>query len=98
MDITCRSQSLTDGNMITILSIEGGGVREIIPTTCFFFFFLFTWALLLGSEAQSCSDTMLVFIHMRYERYSIYYYNNECSIYREHKVTIHERMRPLNNQ
>jgi hypothetical protein len=44
-----------------------------------------------------CLD-MLVFIHMRYERYSIYYYNNECSIYREHKVTIHERMRPLNNQ
>jgi hypothetical protein len=32
------------------------------------------------------------------ERYSMYYYNNECSIYREHKVTIHERMRPLNNQ
>jgi hypothetical protein len=41
---------------------------------------------------------VLVLIHMRYERYSIYYYNNECSIYREHKVTIHERMRPLNNQ
>jgi hypothetical protein len=41
---------------------------------------------------------LLVFLHMRYERYSIYYYNNECSIYREHKVTIHERMRPLNNQ
>jgi hypothetical protein len=42
--------------------------------------------------------SMLVFLHMRYERYSIYYYNNECSIYREHKVTIHERMCPLNNQ
>jgi hypothetical protein len=41
---------------------------------------------------------MLVFIHMRYERYMIYYYNNECSIYREHKVTIHEQMHPLNNQ
>jgi hypothetical protein len=42
--------------------------------------------------------TYVVFLHMRYERYSIYYYNDECSIYREHKVTIHERMRPLNNQ
>lgn len=33
MDITCRSPSLTDGNMITILSIDGGGVRGIIPAT-----------------------------------------------------------------
>jgi hypothetical protein len=33
-----------------------------------------------------------------YEIYSMYYYNDECSIYREHKVTIHERMRPFNNQ
>jgi hypothetical protein len=41
---------------------------------------------------------MLVLLHMKYDRYSMYYYNNECSIYREHKVTIHERMRPLNNQ
>jgi hypothetical protein len=30
--------------------------------------------------------------------YLIYYYNDECSIYREHMVTIHERMRPLDNQ
>jgi hypothetical protein len=48
----------------------------------------------LGSSWSS----MFVFIHMRYERYLIYYYNNECFIYREHKVTIHERMHPLNNQ
>jgi hypothetical protein len=50
-------------------------------------------------EARSkTSETLRVFIHMRYERYSMIYYNDECSIYREHKVTIHERMRPLNNQ
>jgi hypothetical protein len=56
--------------------------------------FLEKWALFVkGLVAR-----VLVLIHMRYERYSIYYYNNECSIYREHKVTIHERMRPLNNQ
>jgi predicted patatin/cPLA2 family phospholipase len=30
MDITCRSPPPTDGNMITILSIDGGGVRGII--------------------------------------------------------------------
>jgi hypothetical protein len=51
-----------------------------------------------GVRPSPRSDTMLVFIHMRYERYSIYYYNDECFIYREHKVTIHERMCPLNNQ
>jgi hypothetical protein len=28
----------------------------------------------------------------------MYYYNYECYIYREHMVTIHERMRPLNNK
>jgi hypothetical protein len=28
----------------------------------------------------------------------MYYYNYECCIYREHMVTIHERMRPLNNK
>ena len=47
----------------------------------------------IGDEEENVS-----FLHMRYEIYSIYYYNNECSIYREHKVTIHERMHPLNNQ
>jgi len=31
MDTTCRSPPPTDGNMITILSIDGGGVRGIIP-------------------------------------------------------------------
>jgi patatin-like phospholipase/acyl hydrolase len=31
MDITCRSPPPIDGNMITILSIDGGGVRGIIP-------------------------------------------------------------------
>jgi hypothetical protein len=29
---------------------------------------------------------------------SMYYYNDECSIYREHMVTIHEMMRPLDNK
>jgi hypothetical protein len=29
---------------------------------------------------------------------SIYYYNDECSIYREHMVTIHERMHHLDNK
>jgi hypothetical protein len=33
-----------------------------------------------------------------YEILWIYYYNDECSIYREHMVTIHERMCPLDNQ
>jgi len=33
-----------------------------------------------------------------HEIWYICYYNDECSIYREHMVTIHERMRPLNNQ
>jgi hypothetical protein len=41
---------------------------------------------------------VIFFIHIRYDQYSMYYYNDECSIYREHKVTIHERMRPFNNQ
>jgi hypothetical protein len=28
----------------------------------------------------------------------MYYFNDECSIYREHMVTIHEGMCPLDNQ
>jgi patatin-like phospholipase/acyl hydrolase len=31
MDITSRNQSVTDGQFITVLSIDGGGVRGIIP-------------------------------------------------------------------
>jgi hypothetical protein len=54
---------------------------------------------LVQPEAEvSCFEfSMLFVLHMRYDRYSICYYNDECSIYREHKVTIHERMHPLNN-
>jgi len=33
-----------------------------------------------------------------YTIWSIYYYNDECSIYRENKVILHEMICPLNNQ
>ena len=57
-----------------------------------------SWALPWGSQPSPPLIPCWFFIHMRYERYLIYYYNNECSIYREDKVTIHERVCPLNNQ
>ena len=58
---------------------------------------LFSRALPWGSEARSRSDTMLVF-HKRWYCMWLYYYNDECFIYIEHMVTIHERMCPLDNK
>jgi len=59
---------------------------------------LFFWFMIENKIITWDNLITVGFPYIRYDRYLIYYYNNECSIYREHKVTIHEWMCPLNNQ